>query len=517
MPEEGLSKLERQQLRALERAAAAAEEEALRAMAIVKARAAAAGRTGGGGATWGQDMSEAADYQHDDGEAAALGLAELDWRTYSGKLNDRQEKCRDRLRRKEATIGNLRSEIDRITAKESSQQGLTAGQAAQVARNEQRIQQLEEELEDAGEALNEQLRESAIARARGAGDAATEAALKAHASAASGGRKGRGKRPAGDDEHDDGGSDSDDIVLDRTRLESKRPRVNSQPADATMHSGAQASASAGGVETAESLWAKRQAVREQLTEAQEAAAQAQAAATAAVASASGDDAQRDALDAYMGGVDLQLMHGAAMQAQALVARLQAEDSRLSRLLKIADPSGFYTRPVAAPAAALKNGPQAPQATPPPPVPFAAATQAAQMAASVLKAPQQHVPAAQTDVAAAADADGFMSPAELRAAKEQQLSGSLTHLPGALGPQRGGLIHMRSTKKAKTPAHCTAAVPEQDEAVTAAAADVARLLGVGPSLDGEDEPAVDVVVDGTGWWERVQPTSAWRPASVDEDT
>ena len=501
MPEEGLSKAERQQLRVLEAAAARAEEEAMRAMALVKARAAAGGRTG---ATWGQDLSEAADYGEDVGAAAALGLQDLDWRTYTGKLNDRQEKARDKLQRKEATIANLRSEIERISVKESGQaEGLTAGQAAQVARNEQRIEQLEAELEDAGDALNEQLRESAIARAKGQGDEAAEAAIRAHASK----QRARGRD---DDEDAAAGSDSDDIVFDRTQ-QGKRQRTG----PVTQGGGGAGHGAASVVETVESLWAKREATRKELAAAQEAAAGAVAAAASDGGLPAGGD---DELDAFMGSVDAQLRQGTVAAAQAEVARLLAEKARLSRLIKVADPSGFYTGPSAAAPRLNGDHPDAPKAMPP----SAAAAQAALVAASVLKAPQSAAPA-EPPAAVRSEGgkepesdDGFLSPAELRAQQQQPLN----RLPGAPAAERGGLIHMRAAKQGgkAVPGGGAGAGPAQRDddshqleaaAAAAAAADVARLLGGAATVEeDEDDPGARDEAYVPPWLANATPTSGW---------
>lgn len=76
---------------------------------------------------------------------------EFDWRTFSGKMNEKQEKMKEKLAKKDLSITNLRSEIQRIQAKKDSQDGgLTSGQEMQVGRNEQRIEQLEEEIENLG-------------------------------------------------------------------------------------------------------------------------------------------------------------------------------------------------------------------------------------------------------------------------------------------------------------------------------------------------------------------------------
>ena len=78
----------------------------------------------------------------------------FDWKTYSGKLTEKQEKVQEKLLKKDQALANLRSEIQRIQAKKDSQDGgLTQGQETQVARNEQRIEQLEEEIDMLGAPL----------------------------------------------------------------------------------------------------------------------------------------------------------------------------------------------------------------------------------------------------------------------------------------------------------------------------------------------------------------------------
>lgn len=75
----------------------------------------------------------------------------FDWKSYSGKLNERQEKLKEKLHKKDQTVQNLRAEIQRIQAKKDAQEGgLSQGQEMQVARNEQRIEQLEEEMDMLG-------------------------------------------------------------------------------------------------------------------------------------------------------------------------------------------------------------------------------------------------------------------------------------------------------------------------------------------------------------------------------
>ncbi|CAI9113105.1 OLC1v1013646C1 [Oldenlandia corymbosa var. corymbosa] len=84
----------------------------------------------------------------------------ITWKTYEGKLTEKQEKTREKVVKRIENIAHLNIEIKAIRAKG----GLTHGQQMQIARNEQRISQITEELENLEETLNESIRESFIAR-----------------------------------------------------------------------------------------------------------------------------------------------------------------------------------------------------------------------------------------------------------------------------------------------------------------------------------------------------------------
>ena len=83
-----------------ERAAARAQEAAAKA-----------------GSSWG--MTDADDEINERQRA----IEELDWRSHDGKLSDKQEKQKQNIRRKEEKIANMRTEVERIRAKESQQDG----------------------------------------------------------------------------------------------------------------------------------------------------------------------------------------------------------------------------------------------------------------------------------------------------------------------------------------------------------------------------------------------------------
>ena len=488
LPEEGLSKAERQQLRALEAAAAAADDAAMRAMALVKARAAAGG--GDAGVSWGQDASEAADYGEEDAPGHRGG--EIDWRTYTGKMNEKQEKAAEKLRKREATMANLASEIERISAKEGSQQGLTAGQSAQVARNEARMEVLRAEMEDAEEALNESLAESSAARAEAA--AAGTGAGRAAAA-----RKRRAAAEA-EDAAAAGDSDSDEFY-DRTAAGgAKRARAAGPSADADKAGPAAVSAPA--VDNAETLWAKRAAVQAQLGPAREAAAAAaRAAAEEAATSAPAAESGADELDAYMAGVSSELGARAAAAAAADVAALESEEARLTRLLHLADPGGLYTGPRPAPPAP----PSEARAAEAPPEARAAAAAAV---AAVFGARSTEGGEAAGDAAPEGpDEDGFLAPAALRAQFSQRsaLAAMEAALVGGGEAGRGGLLEVRrkpAPGAGVQPARRRAAdepVLSGEELAAAAAAsaadDVRRLLARGAggvdddaAGDGEDDEA-----------------------------
>ncbi len=266
MPEEGLSAAEMKALAALERAA---EEEAKRELEKLKAeRAAKAAEDAAAkaGSSWG--MMDA------DEEIAERQRAfeELDWRTHDGKFSDKQEKQKDNIRRREEKIANMRSEIDRIRAKESQQEGgLTAGQTTRLSAIERAIEQLEEEIEDADETLNESLRVS----------------LGLQGSVSK--RRRRDHKNSNDDE--EGGSDDEDDFYDRSSARRKRRKDSKK-------SGGQSSTPQT-METATTLWDKRIALEASIAETEELISVTEEAARAERQRTSGLSSDCDELDAYM--------------------------------------------------------------------------------------------------------------------------------------------------------------------------------------------------------------------------
>ena len=152
MPEEGLSRDERRRLRALEKMS---EAERTRSSGSSGAHGLdASSRDARGGGDWGMDDED------DRPSESALKLAALDWRDHAGALSEKQEKQKEKIRRKEEKVRALRTESERISAKESESTPLTQGQRVTLARNESALEKLEEEIEDADEALNESIRAS---------------------------------------------------------------------------------------------------------------------------------------------------------------------------------------------------------------------------------------------------------------------------------------------------------------------------------------------------------------------
>ena len=331
MPEEGLSVDERRKLRALEKVSR--EEE----MALLKFRQADARNRGGSASQTDWGMGE--DDEETDLNVSAL--ASLDWREHSGSFTEKQTTCVQKIRSKEEKMTRLRTESERISAKETEQNPLTQGQRTTLARNEAAIEKLEEEIGEADERLNESLRASLTGR-----DPKNVFS--------------RGKKktnvPVGSDS-DDG---SDDDFYDRTRsaADARRRRElrkktcarrpSSETRDATEERKVGAAET---VETAATLFEKRDVARaamETLLSEEEIAraklsSQAQKRESAKRDGAAEDACTtgEDALDAFMVSI---LATRDAEEADRLaqkIAEKRSELNRLDRLLLLADPRGEF--------------------------------------------------------------------------------------------------------------------------------------------------------------------------------
>ena len=347
MPEEGLSRDERRRLRALEKMS---EAERTRSSGSSGAHGLdASSRDARGGGDWGMDDED------DRPSESALKLAALDWRDHVGALSEKQEKQKEKIRRKEEKARALRTESERISAKESESTPLTQGQRVTLARNESALEKLEEEIEDADEALNESIRASlggAAAKTRGA----------------------RARRDvAGSDSEDARGSDSDDDFYDRTasataRRQKKEQRRKQAREGNRRGRGLNESEDVPvAVETAATLWEKKSVVAAALeaSKATLAEAEARKAARSNRALPSGgvegdvpgdvpetrgalngnetgnDGEAHDDLDAFMVSVARARDEEATADATKRVAEKEAELARLDRLLRLADPRGEF--------------------------------------------------------------------------------------------------------------------------------------------------------------------------------
>ncbi|OUS42786.1 putative adaptor protein kanadaptin [Ostreococcus tauri] len=305
MPEEGLSAAEMKALAALERAA---EEETKRELAKLKAEreaARAAEAAAKAGSSWG--MMDA-DEEITERQRA---FEELDWRLYDGKLSDRQSKQRDNIYRKEEKISSMRTEIDRIRAKETQQEGgLSAGQIQRASQLECAIEQLQEEIEDADEALNESLRVSL--------------GLQIGTSA-------KRRRGQNSDDEDDG-SDEDGF-FDRSGTSARRKRRRDVKKNVSSSKGEPKT-----LETATTLWDKRIAIEASIAETEDLITVTEEAARAERQRTAGTSTDGDALDAYMDEIGASRFTAQAYKLRETLAEKVSELERISRLLKYADPT-----------------------------------------------------------------------------------------------------------------------------------------------------------------------------------
>ena len=312
MPEEGLSAEELRALAALEKAAEAEVERELEALKAERAAERAAAASGANDSSWGMgDADEAiAERQR--------AVEELHWRTHEGKLSDKQQKQRANIERKEEKIANMRQEIDRIRAKESTQDGgLTAGQTTRLTQVASAIETLEEEIEDMDETLNESLRVS-----MGLGVVVSKR------------RRRRGSD--GDDEDDDtfGGDDEDDFY-DRSSAGAQRKRRKDMKKASNANGGSSAPKT---LETAATLWDKRLAIEASIRETEDLISVTESAAQAERARISGVSADGDALDAYMDEIGASKFTAQVDKLRIALSDKVSELERISRLLKLADPT-----------------------------------------------------------------------------------------------------------------------------------------------------------------------------------
>ncbi|DBB07161.1 TPA: hypothetical protein ACH3X1_011731 [Trebouxia sp. C0004] len=303
-PAEGLSKLQKKQLAGLE----AKEKRQAKEAQLAKAQMDAARR---GGVSWG--MAEEAALEEEDLDS----VTEVDWRLYSQThtLTDKQQKLADKIRRQEQKIHNLQTETDRIKAKQSDAQELTSGQASTMARNEQVIDTLTEEVDDLDEVLNESILDSIVGKRK-----AKEAIDK----------KTRKRRRGDEDDDDEDIGDADDNFYDRTEGAQRQKHVVPEALDAATLLGQK-----------EALQTEKARLQLLLAKEEQSASAAETQHTTHMDSAQHEEEKEDELDAFMGQVAVQLEHDKVGALKQEISELAAKIQEADRLLKVADPDGYF--------------------------------------------------------------------------------------------------------------------------------------------------------------------------------
>ena len=314
MPEEGLSRDERRKLRALEKMS---QEE--QAVEINKQRQQQERKpsisNNASGATWG-----ISDVPNDEPSELDVKLASLDWRDHDGTFSEKQQKQREKIKKKEDKINALRTENERIRAKESSSNPLSQGQQTTLHRNEQTLEKLEEEIEDADETLNESLRASISGKSQSTADKT---------------KKKKKVSNAYDSDESCYGSDSDDGFFDRTSSAANKRRRKEEKKGFEIRNEKVTQV----VETAATLWEKKnvfEASLEALTVEHDKAQKRAAEARLTTPTNTVDD-----LDAFMDAI------GATQNAEAVefiskqITEKTSELERVSRLLRLADPHNEF--------------------------------------------------------------------------------------------------------------------------------------------------------------------------------
>jgi hypothetical protein len=330
MPEEGLSREERRKLRALEKMSE--QEAVVEIEREQRARAQAAAATAAG-ASWGLEDDDTLEEQQREADL----LEHFDWREHQGTFTEKQQDQREKIQRREQKIANMKAEIERIKAKETSDNPLTAGQQNQITRNETAAEKLEEEIEDMDEVLNDSLRES----------------LGAKRINREGGKRRKKKKKKGAYSDSDYSDDDDDDFYDRTDAAKERRRKK-EKAKADKRAAERGETTTNGglpggakqpetVETAATLWEKRQVAEAAIKELEgraEAAKRRESekdAAGGVPANAAADDD----LDAFMDQIGAKRDAEEVRRLKVQIVERKSELERLERLLRIADPHGEY--------------------------------------------------------------------------------------------------------------------------------------------------------------------------------
>ncbi|TYZ62882.1 hypothetical protein PybrP1_006981 [[Pythium] brassicae (nom. inval.)] len=246
---------------------------------------------------------------------------------YLRNVNDKDQKLFEQLQARIRKMENLKLESARIQAKQNQLPGLSAGQEATLARNEQRVQALRKDIAE----LEGRIHAKNAQRAKTASDAA--------------GRDGRQPQPARAADAAYGYESDDDDFYDRTASNQRKQQARRHQelggggggasATAAADKGPpQATAASGGALTAASIQAAIRTLESELLGLvrEQEAAQAQ---QPTQQEAGGDV---DSLDAFMASTT-QALH--ATQLAAVTSRRQAVEAELRRqqqLLAIATPA-----------------------------------------------------------------------------------------------------------------------------------------------------------------------------------
>ncbi|CAM6090513.1 unnamed protein product [Calypogeia fissa] len=288
IPEEGLTKKERQAQRLVE----AAQDRAIREASIIRAKR---DSMSSDGVSWGM--------QEDAEEEAEENVEEVTWQTFKGELTEKQQKTLAKIHKYNEKLSNLRKENDAIQAKELPQGGLTQGQQTQVARNEQRMEQLVEEVENLEETLNDSIQESVSGRA---------------------GLKRRGKKNSFDVEEEEDLSDNDEFYDRASKGQPRKKKDSVQK-----------------VETADSLLDLKvaltteiESLRNAIKAEEETSSLSQEAEVAKM-----EVETADPLDQFMTNLSSTIVKDKASHLQKELDSLSKELARVERLLKLADPTG----------------------------------------------------------------------------------------------------------------------------------------------------------------------------------
>ncbi|QDZ20174.1 kanadaptin [Chloropicon primus] len=239
---------------------------------------------------------------------------DLDWRDrlQRGQLTEKQTTAAEKILRKERTIENLRSEVEKIRAKESAG-SLTEGQQTQLGRCEKRLGQLQGEVDQAEEVLEGSLAESHQARSKG-------------------GKK-RVERSPWEEDGDDRDSDEDGFY-DRTSADGGARRKKRRGGKGGGEEVESAASLRGKLDA---LLAERAEKSKALEELVRAYREEGSSAGSASRPEAGED-EDDPLDAYLREMKVKEKQKKIFALQEDLSRVQVQLDRATKLMQAADPS-----------------------------------------------------------------------------------------------------------------------------------------------------------------------------------